>query len=55
MAVMEPEFTVFGNVEVLVAVGDAILVVDDDGVQCSAGDGKYLVLVCIFCFKYVHF
>ncbi|GLT74040.1 hypothetical protein SLA2020_458610 [Shorea laevis] len=58
IAVIEPQYTVSGNVEVLVAVGDGILVVDEDGVQQVEGnlvegpvqkmvvswDGKYLAL-----------
>lgn len=58
MAVIEPQYTVSGNVEVLVGVGEGILVVDEDGVQPVDGellqgpvqkmvvswDGKYLAL-----------
>lgn len=33
MAVIEPQYTMSGNVEVLVSVGDQILTVDEDGVQ----------------------
>lgn len=54
MAVIEPKFTMSGNVELLLAVGDYVLLVDEDGVQqVGAGvgplqkmvvskDGKYL-------------
>ncbi|PPS07180.1 hypothetical protein GOBAR_AA13467 [Gossypium barbadense] len=58
MAVIEPKYTVSGNVEVLVGVGDGILIVDEDGVQRVDGeavqgpvqkmvvswDGKYLAI-----------
>ncbi|EOX93144.1 Vacuoleless1 (VCL1) isoform 3 [Theobroma cacao] len=58
MAVIEPKYTVSGNVEVLVGVGDGILIVDEDGVQRVEGeavqgpvqkmvvswDGKYLAI-----------
>lgn len=33
MAVIEPQYTMSGNVEVLLAVGDRVLVVEEDGVQ----------------------
>jgi len=54
MAVIEPKYTMSGNVELLLAVGDSVLLVDEDGVQqVGAGvgplqkmvvskDGKYL-------------
>lgn len=38
MAVIEPQYTMSGNVEVLLAVGDRVLVVEEDGVQ-TVGDG----------------
>ncbi|KAK9013191.1 hypothetical protein V6N11_041210 [Hibiscus sabdariffa] len=58
MAVIEPKYTVSGNVEVLVGIGDGILIVDEDGVQRVEGevvqgpvqkmvvswDGKYLAI-----------
>ncbi|XVF20921.1 hypothetical protein REPUB_Repub12eG0045400 [Reevesia pubescens] len=58
MAVIEPKYTVSGNVEVLIGVGDGILIVDEDGVQRVEGeavqgpvqkmvvswDGKYLAI-----------
>lgn len=33
LAVMEPQYTMSGNVEVLVAIGDGIVIVEEDGVQ----------------------
>ncbi|CAH9107500.1 unnamed protein product [Cuscuta europaea] len=33
MAVIEPQYTMSGNVEVLMAVGDHVLLVEDDGIQ----------------------
>lgn len=54
MAVIEPKYTMSGNVEVLLAVGDHVLLVDEDGVQqlgvgvgplqkmVVSRDGKYL-------------
>ncbi|OMO95888.1 hypothetical protein CCACVL1_05201 [Corchorus capsularis] len=58
MAVIEPQYTVSGNVEVLVGLADGILIVDEDGVQTVQGeavqgpvqkmvvswDGKYLAI-----------
>lgn len=54
MAVIEPKYTMSGNVEVLLAVGDHVLLVDEDGIQqvgvgvgplqkmVVSRDGKYL-------------
>ncbi|OVA07247.1 Vps16 [Macleaya cordata] len=56
MAVIEPQYTMYGNVEVLLAVNDYVLVVDEEGVQqigvgmgpfqkmVAAQDGKLLAL-----------
>ncbi|XP_039029185.1 protein VACUOLELESS1-like [Hibiscus syriacus] len=58
MAIIEPKYTVSGNVEVLVGIGDGVLIVDEDGVQRVEGeavqgpvqkmvvswDGKYLAI-----------
>ncbi|KVI05256.1 Six-bladed beta-propeller, TolB-like protein [Cynara cardunculus var. scolymus] len=38
MAVIEPQYTMSGNVEVLLGVGDHVLLVEEDGVQ-TVGDG----------------
>lgn len=38
MAVIEPQYTMSGNVEVLLGVGDHVLLVEEDGVQ-SVGEG----------------
>ncbi|KAJ0669793.1 putative transcription factor WD40-like family [Helianthus annuus] len=38
MAVIEPQYTMSGNVEVLLAVGDHVLLVEEDGVQ-TVGEG----------------
>ena len=37
MAVIEPQYTMSGNVEVLLGVGDHVLLVEEDGVQ-TVGD-----------------
>ncbi|RAL48115.1 hypothetical protein DM860_018134 [Cuscuta australis] len=40
MAVIEPQYTMSGNVEVLMAVGDGVLLVEEDGIQqMGAGIG----------------
>ncbi|KAL9245057.1 hypothetical protein vseg_018753 [Gypsophila vaccaria] len=46
MAVIEPKYTMSGNVEVLLAVGDHVLLVDEDGVQqVGAGVGPLQKMV----------
>ena len=38
MAVIEPQYTMSGNVEVLLGVGDHVLLVEEDAIQ-TVGDG----------------
>ncbi|GAB4837663.1 vacuolar protein sorting-associated protein 16 [Ancistrocladus abbreviatus] len=46
MAVIEPQYTMSGNVEVLLAVGDHVLLVEEDGVQqVGAGVGPLQKMV----------
>lgn len=46
MAVIEPQYTKSGDVEVLLGVGDHVLLVDEDGVQpLAAGIGPLQKMV----------
>lgn len=46
MAVIEPQYTMSGNVEVLLGVGDSVMVVEEDGVQqIGAGIGPIQKMV----------